>query len=105
MRYRGCSANFIILLLICYTSAAQDIIPRFVPLGVNEGLSQNSVYSIYQDSRGYMWFGTGDGLNRYDGNNVKVFKIAYNPAAAANSTAIRDKLWEDKKGNLWFCTE
>lgn len=55
-----------LLLLIGINGFSQDIIPRFESLGVNEGLSQSSVYSIYQDREGYMWFGTGDGLNRYD---------------------------------------
>ena len=43
-------------------------------LTVDNGLSQSMVYSIIQDSRGFMWFGTQDGLNRYDGTSVKVFK-------------------------------
>ncbi|TVQ07006.1 MAG: hypothetical protein EA361_18870, partial [Bacteroidetes bacterium] len=41
---------------------------------INEhGLSNSAVNSIYRDSKGYMWFGTWDGLNRYDGKNIKTF--------------------------------
>ncbi len=47
---------------------------HFRKIGVNEGLTESSVYSIIQDSKGYMWFGTKDGLNRYDGNNFKKFR-------------------------------
>ncbi len=54
---------------------AQPIIPRFESLNVNEGLSQSSVYAIRQDKFGFMWFGTADGLNRYDGEEMKVYKI------------------------------
>ena len=42
-------------------------------LNVEDGLSQSMVYCIHQDSRGFMWFGTQDGLNRYDGHEIVVF--------------------------------
>lgn len=43
-------------------------------LNVEDGLSQSMVYCIHQDSRGFMWFGTQDGLNRYDGHEIVVFR-------------------------------
>ena len=46
----------------------------FNHLTVNDGLSQSSVTCIFQDRKGFMWFGTQDGLNRYDGYKFKVFK-------------------------------
>ena len=84
---------------------AQSIISRFETIGVEDGLSQSSVYSIYQDKEGYMWFGTADGLNRYDGSEIKVFKIISGLATKGNSNFIRGKLCEDDKGNIWFSSE
>ena len=46
---------------------------RFKQLSINDGLSQNSVRTIIQDKYGYMWFGTQDGLNMFDGYNFKYF--------------------------------
>jgi hypothetical protein len=48
--------------------------PPITYLGINQGLSNNSVISIYQDHKGFMWFGTFDGLNRYGGYGFKIFR-------------------------------
>ena len=45
----------------------------FTHFGAEEGLSQGTIYCIFQDSRGYLWFGTQYGLNRYDGYSYKVY--------------------------------
>ena len=94
-----------ILMLKTFATNSQTIIPRFETLGVNEGLSQNSVYAIYQDKEGFMWFGTGDGLNRYDGDEIKVYKTKSDLNKKGNSNLIRGRLCEDQKGNIWFSTE
>ena len=52
--------------------AARWIDLRFSHLTSTDGLSQNNVYGIFQDHRGFMWFGTGEGLNRYDGQTFVV---------------------------------
>lgn len=104
----------IILYIICckllhVSATAQSlsvkIIPRFNTLSVDDGLSQNSVYSIYQDSKGYMWFGTADGLNRYDGKFIKVYKAIVTANTPANSNFVKSKIIEDKNGNIWYSTE
>jgi ligand-binding sensor domain-containing protein len=92
-----------VLLFISQNSFSQNIIPRFETIGVNDGLSQSSAYTIYQDKKGFMWFGTADGLNRFDGHSIKVFKVKDN--AVANSNYVRGTLCEDKAGNIWYTNE
>lgn len=73
---------------------------RFETIGIEQGLSQSSVRVIFQDSRGFLWFGTEDGLNRYDGYSFKVFKRdPDNPKSISDGwiTAIA----EDQDGYLW----
>ena len=63
--------------LICFfTCYAQTIGEHYYlnSLTIRDGLSQNTVYDILQDKAGFMWFGTKDGLNRYDGSSFKIFK-------------------------------
>ncbi len=61
------------LFLLYFNARAQNHI-YFHHITVVDGLSQSSVTCIAQDDKGFMWFGTQDGLNRYDGYNIKVFK-------------------------------
>ncbi len=91
--------------LLANLALAQRIIPRFETLSVNDGLSQNSVYSIHQDKKGFMWFGTSNGLNRYDGENIEVFKIKSQPLEKANINFIRGNICEDKQGRIWYANE
>ncbi len=51
---------------------ANDI--KFQHITIEQGLSSNTVYDIHQDRRGFMWFATVDGLNRYYGKNIKEYK-------------------------------
>ncbi|HQQ82749.1 MAG TPA: two-component regulator propeller domain-containing protein [Cyclobacteriaceae bacterium] len=85
-------------------SQCQQLIPKFSVLNSDVGLSQNSVYTIYQDRQGYMWFGTGDGLNRYDGRNIRVFKAGTGDHSANNNT-IRGNICEDHIGGIWYTNE
>ncbi len=66
----------------------------------NQGLSSNNVQSIYQDSKGFLWIGTDDGLNRYDGYNFKIYRYNIkNPDGIVgnNITTIN----EDSHKNIW----
>lgn len=72
--YRVKLVVFYISILFIPSITAQSNI-RFDHLTVQDGLSQSAVTVIFQDKQGFMWFGTQDGLNRYDGYNFKVFKI------------------------------
>lgn len=98
---------FLINVLLCLMYihiTAQELNYHFEYLTDRDGLSQNSVWSIYQDEEGFMWFGTQDGLNKYDGYNFTVFKP--DPDDPKNSLAhnrIMD-IKEDSKGRLWVAT-
>lgn len=72
----------------------------FRSVTVNEGLSQNSVVSITQDSIGYMWFATQDGLNKYDGRDFTHFNKQYQDVTRSNYTQL-GQLLSDSYGDLW----
>ncbi|MBV8552792.1 MAG: hypothetical protein JOY54_15970 [Acidobacteriaceae bacterium] len=76
---------------------------RFTHLTTNDGLSQGYVTAILQDRRGFMWFATRDGLNRYDGNTFVVYKHNPNDPGSLSSNFIQD-LMEDDRGYLWIAT-
>lgn len=64
----------------------------------DQGLSNSAVTSIFLDSKQYMWFGTWDGLNKYDGRQVSVYKPDALSATSIGNNIIR-KIFEDKHGN------
>jgi signal transduction histidine kinase/ligand-binding sensor domain-containing protein len=77
--------------------------PRFDHLTVENGLSQSSVRAILQDKQGYLWFGTEDGLNRYDGDKFVVFKSdPTNPNSLPDSHITALAL--DRSGGIWIGT-
>ncbi|NQZ12050.1 MAG: GGDEF domain-containing protein, partial [Algicola sp.] len=97
--------QYIILFLLIFSSfvLASKPITRFEHLSIKDGMSQSVVYSIIQDSKGFLWFATGDGLNRYDGYGFKVFHHdPQNPASISNN--LTTTLYEDSKGLLWVGT-
>lgn len=65
--------SWLLTLLLCCSAFAEPSL-RFERIGLNQGLSQSSVYTMLQDSQGFIWVGTQDGLNRYDGYEFKVFR-------------------------------
>jgi ligand-binding sensor domain-containing protein len=71
---------------------------------VEEGLSNNAVICSVQDQRGFLWLGTKDGLNRFDGYNFKVFRHHPGDPGSIGSNAI-NALYEDPHGILWVGTE
>ena len=75
----------------------------FIHITSNEGLSQSNVKSIIQDSYGFMWFGTKNGLNRYDGTSVKVFNCEDKIAGKGDNNI--SALFEDADKKLWVGTD
>ncbi|HJX70398.1 MAG TPA: two-component regulator propeller domain-containing protein, partial [Bacteroidales bacterium] len=78
-------------------------IERFEHLDTRAGLSQNNVISMYCDHQGFMWFGTWDGLNRFDGYSFKIFKSEEGKKNALTHNRISG-IWEDTLDNLWVKT-
>ncbi|HWK03975.1 MAG TPA: two-component regulator propeller domain-containing protein [Puia sp.] len=76
---------------------------KFQHLGTADGLSQSNVICIMQDSRGFMWFGTRDGLNRYDGYQFTVYKNDPQDRNSLGNSFIMDMV-EDGKGYIWVGT-
>ncbi len=98
---RSIAFLFAIMLFSVHKLEAQQTI-QFSHINIDQGLSHNSVQCILQDQQGFLWFGTEDGLNRYDGYEFKVFR----PSEDTNSISglfIWD-LRQDREGNIWIGT-
>jgi ligand-binding sensor domain-containing protein/signal transduction histidine kinase len=95
------------LLMLCFWSAAAAGAPRslrFERLSVEQGLSQQSVLTILQDRRGFMWFGTQAGLNRFDGYRFTVYRNdPDDPGSIPDNYVLASH--EDEQGRLWFGTK
>ncbi|RKY98672.1 MAG: hypothetical protein DRQ13_03300, partial [Ignavibacteriae bacterium] len=96
-------STFILLFYLSAPGSAFTDDYIFKQLTVNDGLSQSTVFATIQDSRGYMWFGTINGLNRYDGYDFKVYSNI-----PTDSTSITDNfisaLFEDDENFIWVGT-
>lgn len=91
---------FLLFAMLLAPACAQTQSPKVSYLGTNNGLSNNSVYSIFQDHNGFMWFGTYDGLNRYDGYDITVFRNIIGDSTSLPTNAAT-RVGEDEMGNLW----
>lgn len=94
----------LIFVLICLSAAevlSQDYVIQ--QLRIEDGLSQSTIFASLQDSKGYMWFATRSGLNRYDGYK---FSVYFNDPKDSSSLSDdgTNSLYEDKNGNLWIGT-
>ena len=76
---------------------------RFGSLSLEQGLSQSVVNVTYQDREGYLWFGTQDGLNRYDGYHFTIFRPDLENPSSLNDRHILSII-EDTQGSLWIGT-
>ena len=101
--------KLLLLLLICFLILAGS---RVLAGGkvfsarqftISDGLSSNSIMVVYQDSKGFLWIGTQDGLNRYDGNKFDVFRHIPGDSNSISGNFILS-LAEDLNGNIWIGT-
>lgn len=76
----------------------------FTDLDVKDGLSQQTVTTVFQDSDGYMWFGTRSGLNRYDGYGFRVFRKDYDNVHSLSGNHIMDVM-QDQVRDIWVGTQ
>ncbi|MDB5015107.1 MAG: histidine kinase, partial [Daejeonella sp.] len=77
--------SIIVYLFFCFLTSTNGQDVRFRKITSNQGLSHNTVYAITQDAKGFMWFGTREGLNRYDSYSVKNYYIKDSkPGGSAN---------------------
>ena len=74
---------------------------QFDHYGVDDGISQSVIYCIFQDSEGYMWFGTQDGLNQFDGYSFESYYFDPSDSSTLANSWIFD-ITEDEKGFLWI---
>lgn len=89
----------------CSTLFSQQLSNQvsFEHISIDQGLSHSTVFSVIQDHKGFMWFGTLDGLNKYDGYNFKLYKSnPYDKSTLSNNIVF--KVFEDKENNLWVGT-
>lgn len=91
-----------ILLLTCTMVSGQNK-PNFITLNTKNGLSSNTVNTILQDKNGLVWFGTNDGLNKFDGTNFTVYTNKSGDSTSIPSNNI-SALLEDRRGRLWIGT-
>lgn len=89
-----------LLVINAFASERQYAIRHY---SIDDGLSQNTVMSILKDKQGYMWFGTWDGLNRFDGYNFTVYKATEDGRPAQVNNRV-DFLYEDEEERIWWRT-
>ncbi|HMW35552.1 MAG TPA: two-component regulator propeller domain-containing protein, partial [bacterium] len=95
--------KYLILFLLPAFLCAQNNRIRLESLPLDDGLSYQSVYALYQDSRGYLWIGTISGLIRYDGRNNTVFRHEpENPHSLSHDDVVA--IYEDEFKKIWIGT-
>lgn len=95
---------FLFLLLLISPSFAQITNVQFRHLTTAQGLSQNNVTCILKDRRGFMWFGTQDGLNKYDGYKFTTYRNDPQNVRSISYNYIHT-IFEDRQGRIWIGTE
>lgn len=94
--------TFVLIAIICFNSTAKAHIFRNYQM--ENGLSHNSVWAVIQDGKGFMWFGTNEGLNRFDGKTFKIYKTVPGDSLSIGSNFIHT-LFENSHGQILVGTK
>jgi ligand-binding sensor domain-containing protein len=98
--------SFFWALIICFSSINSTILSaqkqyKYTQLSTEKGLAHNLCRAAYKDARGFLWFGTQDGLSRFDGTDFKNFKHNETDSTSISSNTICD-IAADKSGKCWL---
>lgn len=93
---------FLVAVFYTINLVGQELPVSFQRYYSKDGLSSNTIYSIYRDSYGFLWLGTEDGLNRYDGKTYKVYRYDANHLGLKSNHITA--LCEDHQGRIWIGT-
>ena len=99
----GIPVLLLVLLLTSPLLRAQQSVLKFDRISAQQGLSDNYVVCMIQDSRGLIWFGTRDGLNRYDGYTFTTYRHDIHDPNSISDGGV-DCMIEDREGKLWVGT-
>ncbi|MEO7766080.1 MAG: two-component regulator propeller domain-containing protein [Ferruginibacter sp.] len=93
----------ILTCLLPFYAVSQAPSINFRHIKSENGLSNSTIETIFQDNRGFMWFGTRDGLNRYDGSQIIIYRYSSTDTSTISDNFITS-LYQDKQNNLWVGT-
>src|SRR5882724_9609104 len=94
---------FVLLQIIPFVAMSQKQQRRFDRLGTAQGLSHSNATCILQDNQGFMWFGTQDGLNRYDGYSFSIYRNDPKEPMSLSDGHIKS-IFKDPEGTMWIAT-
>lgn len=101
---------YVVLFLVLFSVQAMSQVEELLEekyvidrISIDQGLSQSIVQAVFQDSKGFLWFGTQDGLNRYDGSSFNIYRFEPGNTNSLSNGSIT-AVCEDRRGNLWVGT-
>ena len=103
MLFKVIKYSIVFVVIFINAITAQNKSVRFNHIDIDQGLSQNMIRDVIQDSRGFMWIATWDGLNRFDGYNFKVYKNIDGDSTSLRINKII-RVLEDHNGVIWVGT-
>ncbi len=104
MRTRLLCLLFLFLWMETGLFAARNVRLRYESISIPQGFSTPEIYCTFQDKEGYIWFGSGDGLCRWDGYQIRTFKSDYRHPDLLTHNWV-NCIAEDAEQNLWIGTQ